>query len=578
MRHGMAAVAATAVAWLLLSGAEAHAQAVERHAPELARPDRQGNLDQASPALVDVQDDTPIGVTLQRIVVVAGDAPLLSRTEQPIESPGNISGLRPARLAAELSGYVGKPLSRGRISEIGNAVVMHMRRAGYPLVSVAVPEQEIGTGVLYLRLFSFRLGTLSIKAPTEVLEAHVRQAIRQRSGQAIAIEDLSEDIVALNDNPFRSVDGSFARGNETGVSDLVMTVTQHRPVHVYLGMIDVGDRNQGGDRYYAGLQVGRPASDLVVAYQVTGSRDFWVSDDGRPFPSITPRYLAHGVTAYVPLASRHGIEASLNLTQTRQISAPFDFRNVTREFAFGYRGTLSDILPLRGAVRIGVEARRQERSVRFYDEEVFRVGADIFQIYAGWSSTFRDSVGVTAIDMSVHFSPGGMTAGNNAIALGAVGNGEPVRASYAYARLNAQRITHLTKSVTLENRLDIQLTGGPLPVTEQTSLGGPAGVRAYGFDAGSADSAAILTNRLSLGRLPVGNGGADIVPYIFGDTGWSRSHEEHKSVWAGSAGVGGSVHLRQAVSVDAALGCTAHRLGAYGPGECRMMLRTSASL
>lgn len=573
-------IAATTVAWLLPAGAQAYAQALERHVPDLAPPDREPGLDDAATVLQAMGDDTPIGVTLRRIVVIEDDGSLVSRSGQPVELPSNVPGLHPNRLAKSLSRYLGRPVSRRGISEIGNDVVMHMRRSGYPMVSIAVPEQEIGTGVLYLRLFSFRLGTLTVEAPTGALEAHVRKSIRQQVGHAISMGDLAEDIDALNENPFRSVTGSFARGSVTGLSDIVLTATQRPTVRAYLGMIDVGNRDQGGDRYYAGLQVGWPAIDLVVAYQLTGSRDFWVSGGGSPFPSVVPRYVSHGITAFVPLGPRHGIEATLNLARTHQMSEPLDFRNAVREASLGYRGTLSDFLPLRGSLRLGVEARRQERSVRFFDEEALRIGADIFQLYAGWAATFRDGGGATDIDLSVHASPGGITTENTAVALGALGEGSPVRASYAYIRLDAQRVTLLSFGLALENRINVQWTGGSLPATEQTSLGGPGGVRAYGFDAGSADAALILSNRLSFRRLSIGKSGQEglhIRPYIFSDVGWAHDHANGKTSWAESAGLGASVHLNPAIGADAAFGCTVQRLGAYGPGECRIMLRVSVS-
>lgn len=557
----------------------ANAQVIERHVPEIVGSAKGAGIDTYQPPVALAGDNSPVGVTLRRILVIEGEGSLASESDQAIQLPVT-PGIRQDALTQELASYLGQPLSQLRISEIVSRVVEHLRKSGYPVVAVTVPEQDISAGMLALRLFSFRMGRVTITGAGEAEAGHIRRALRQKPGEPIAIPSLAEDVDALNENPFRTVAGSFVKGDAVGTTDLVLDVEARRPWNASLGMVDVGAREGRGDRYYASVQTGGwIAGDLVLGYQLTASRDFWMAG-GQPFGTARPEYLSHSIAAHVPLVPRHQIEMTVSRMTSQRAVGPFLVRSGTIEMVLGYRGALSDFLPLRGDLRLGLEVRRQERRVLFDAVSVTHARADIVQVYLGWRRGFRDATGLTQFDLTLHASPGGLGGANSARALGEIGNSDPIPARYAYATLSVERKQRLGTWGELRSGLDGQLTQARLPVTEQASIGGAGGVRAYGQDTGAFDQALVLTNRLYAGSIRMWAGqrwSGQIQPYLSADLGWALDNAEQRSVWASSLGVGASIKLGP-LSLDAGFACTLHRAGAYAPGECRAGIKGGLSL
>ena len=99
--------------------------------------------------------------------------------------------------------------------------------------------------------------------------------MRLVKGETIPNPVLQEDLDWLNQNPFRSVQAVFERGEEVGQTDLTLRVNDPFPLRFYGGFDDSGDASTVDERIYAGFNSGNFLElDHQLSYRDTTSADF----------------------------------------------------------------------------------------------------------------------------------------------------------------------------------------------------------------------------------------------------------------------------------------------------------------
>ena len=572
------AVVACAMA---LSPVAAHAQVIERNLPEAAKPPPAviiGPTDLRSET-----DDTPLVPAVRQIVLLgAADAPLAgaeSGSGGPDVSVERAPDMARARAQAVLRGFIGRPLSRKRISQIETAIVQAYRRAGLPFVDVSTPPQDISGGRLQIRVVEFQLGKIKVTGTTAADAAHIKRALRVAAGRPVEATLLSQDLDWLNRYPFRSLSASFSQGDQLAVTDLSLSATRSRPFTVYAGYANSGSPATGEDRYFLGAQVGLPLlRDATLSYQLTGSRDFW-DDRGRVLDDPHPLYLSQGGRLAVPIAARQALELTISAVETNQPAQTFVIRSVTTEATLGYRWAGSDlwrVLP--GDFNIGIEAKRQHRDSLFGDVSVASGAVSVYQALAGWSGSWTDAGGRTDVDATIHVSPGGLSPGDRSAAYQAFTQGRVRRADYTYLNADLNRTSLLPWRLVLSTAMSAQVAGAALPDSERVALGGVQSVRGYTLDDGAYDDGFIARNELRLkGPAIFENGLLSLDrPYVLGDIGFARDEAARRNRTLSAVGLGWSARIG-----PAALGLTLSDPLVGGPathaGRWRLDLRLTAA-
>ncbi len=529
----------------------ARGQVIERNLPEAPKPAPAviiGPMDLRSET-----DDTPLVAAVRQIVLLgATDAPLAGA--EPGAGGAGVSAERApdigrAKADRLLRRFLGRPLSRKRISQIETAIVQAYRRAGLPFVDVSTPPQDISDGRLQIRVVEFRLGHVKVIGTSAADAAHVKRDLRTPTGQPIEAELLSQDLDWLNRYPFRSLSASFSQGEELGVTDLTLTATRSRPYSVYAGYANSGSPATGEDRYFVGGQVGLPLLwDATASYQLTGSRDFW-DDRGRILDDPHPLYLSQGGRVAIPTAPRQALELTLSAVETNQPSQAFVIRSVTTEATLGYRFAGSDLWrALPGDFNGGIEAKRQHRDNLFGDVSVSSGAVSVFQTFAGWSAGWTDADGRTDADATVHVSPGGLSPGDRNLAYQAFTQGRVRRADYTYVNADLNRSSVLPWGLLLSNALSAQVAGVALPDSERIALGGVQSVRGYTLDDGAYDDGVILRNELRLKGAALFENGVMTLdrPFLVGDIGTARDEAARRDRTLSSVGFGWSAKVKAA--------------------------------
>ena len=409
--------------------------------------------------------------------------------------------------------------------------------------------------MLDLRVVEFKLGAVVVKGAGQKEQAYLESRLRTPRGAPIDARRLQEDLDQLNRYPFRALSAAFTPGSALGESDLLLTAAEQRSWRVYATGSNSGTAQTGWGRLALGAVIGGlPIRDATLAVQVTGSPDFWgkvsqlyPSQDKSRYASVATRFDA-------PIAAGQGIELSFDALQTNVTQDPFSARQKVIEGSAGYRTLVSNFLPLSGEAELGLEARREDRTTAFAGVDVFSASADIFQLYGRWSNAWSGPLGRSALNLSVHFSPGGVGSDNSDQALSLASNGRVTSARYAYVNASLSQGFSLPAGLSLTTLIVGQYASDPLPDTEQMGLGGQDLVRGYSLDSGAFDEAILGRVELRARSVPllrhVGSAADGLSPYVFADAGHGHNLGAGGDIDLASSGVGADYAIGSAVTAQ----------------------------
>lgn len=501
--------------------------------PALVEPD-------AVPAL---QDATPLGADLRAIVLLGdADRPLVTADVSNGIALGKVAMLDTARVRHALGRFIGQPLSRRVIAEIEAEIARQARLAGRPFVSLSTPEQEVTGGVLQIRVTEFRLGSMKVTGVPAAEAERISRALRVRPGEPIDSRALAEDLAWLNRLPVRETSARFAPADGAGRTDMTVVVQEPQPFRLYAGSSNTGSQSTGLARVFVGA-----VADIGVlpgaylSYQLTGSRDLLLND-GRLFPRRLPRYVAQGVRAAIPTYPLQALEFTFSDALTNQRpNALFTVRQRTTEATLVYRSALSAVgLPAGlGDFLVGIEGKRQHRTVMFGQLKAVDVSADLLQYIVGWSRDWFGNGERGSASFGIHVSPGGSSE-----RLAALTNGRSRNARYSYVTFDLSHVQRLPGGMSLSQAVLLQYSRSALPLSTQIGLGGDGLARGYTVDDGAFDNGFVVRNELNLPGTSVirrgGTYGDVLVPRVFLDVAHGLDRVTGRTLTPISVGAGGS--------------------------------------
>jgi hemolysin activation/secretion protein len=147
--------------------------------------------------------------------------------------------------AIEVEETVYRYLGPGRTTED----VEHARAAlekayqdkGYQTVSVQIPPQQVRNGVVILQVIEGKVGRLRVHGSRYFsIDQIKKQAPSMREGIVPNFNDVTRDIVALNQLPDRRITPTLRAGVEPGTVDIDLNVKDTLPLH---GSVELNNRN-----------------------------------------------------------------------------------------------------------------------------------------------------------------------------------------------------------------------------------------------------------------------------------------------------------------------------------------------
>jgi hemolysin activation/secretion protein len=391
--------------------------------------------------------------------------------------------LTQAQLDSLLQNFTGVPLSIKQINEAAGWVQRAYEAQGR-LARVVLPQQDVTDGVVRMQVLEARLGAVVLdgqaatRVSPEIVQAIVRHPLAE--GGVLNTHQINRGLLLADDLSGVSVTGQLKSGRAEGTTDVLVRVLDE-PATLFEVALDNGNARSVGEWRAIGSVLWQSPLGYGESYSAQALR------------SEGAEYLRLGAGA--PLGSS-GLRGNVGLSHMH-------YKVVTRgddglvPNIKGSAQTLSADLayPLIRSraqnlyLTVGLQQRDYENFIDSARERDYRVTA----YPLGVSGNHFDGIGgagSTAYSLSLvsgHVKKLDITSGNDAATLG----------DYKKVRWAVSRQQAVAKGVTLYTSVQGQHTGNkPLDSSENMSLGGPSGARAYPVGEASGPQGALASVEL----------------------------------------------------------------------------------
>jgi len=170
----------------------------------------------------------------------------------------NVEGntlLKPDEIEAVLTPFTGKQLEYSDLQHAINALRQRYRSAGYSVVWVVAPEQDLDRGVVTLRVIEARIGKVTVAGNRFFDESNIRSSLPAlKEGVPPRAGDISANAQLANENPAKQVDVVLRPGENQRVVDATVDVIDVRPLKAFLTVDNTGNPQTGNYRLGIGVQ------------------------------------------------------------------------------------------------------------------------------------------------------------------------------------------------------------------------------------------------------------------------------------------------------------------------------------
>lgn len=382
----------------------------------------------------------------------------------------------------------GKELTLGQLQQMAARIADFYHEKGYFVAQAYLPAQEIHQGAVTITVVEGRYGEINLRNQSNLSDRQANSSLSGlNSGEVIESSALENRLLLLSDTPGVNVRSTLVPGASVGAADLIVDVT---PGQTITGSIDA---DNAGNYYTGEYRLGATLNINNLAGQ----------------GDVASLRVLHGFDGLDYLRAAYQMQfgkATAGVAYSRmEYELGEEFRDLDAN------GT-ADIFSVFGRYPL-LRSRRSNLYAQLgYDYKTFEDRIDsipvvtdknIHVVMASLHGSHRDDLG-----------GGGLTAASLTWSTGVLDIETPeARAADAltarshghYDKLgfHVMRLQHITDRLSLYGALSGQLASKNLDSSEQISLGGMYGVRAYpqGEAFGDEGYLATLEARYLLGQL-----------------------------------------------------------------------------
>ena len=148
--------------------------------------------------------------------------------------------LKPVEVQEAVYPYLGPGRTTDDVEHARAALEKAYKDKGFQTVSVQVPPQTARRGIVVLQVVENRVGRLRVRGSRYFAHEQIKQgAPSLAEGQVVDFENVTKDIVSLNQLPDRRVTPSLRPGVEPNTVDVDLTVKDTFPLH---GSVELNNR------------------------------------------------------------------------------------------------------------------------------------------------------------------------------------------------------------------------------------------------------------------------------------------------------------------------------------------------
>jgi len=497
-----------------------------------------------------------------------GESPVVRFDISRFDIAGNTI-LSAAELDAAVAPYAGKDRDFGDVQRALEALEARYHARGYKLVTVRLPEQELGGGVVRLQVVQATVGQVKVSGNRHVDEANVRRALPAlQAGASPNLDQVSASLKMANDNPARNIRLTLQNGEEDSI-DALLEVRDDKPWKVMLNLDNSGNSATGDTHAGVVLQHANLwGRDHVGSFQYTTS----VEEPGK--------VSVYGLGYHIPLyAAGDAIDlyASYSDTDSGLVSAGvFNLAVSGKGSVLGAR--YSQLLARRGELDsrllYGAEWKAYKNDVLFAGEN-FGNDVTVHPLSIGWTGSRALSQGEANVALTLVQNVAG---GERGSADDFARNRTGARPWYTLLRLNAAVTRRLEADWQARLLLAGQVSGDALVPGEQFGIGGAGSVRGLEERALSTDTGLSANAELYTPNLCPAGGRWQCRALAFVDAAHGRRRHalpgELVRASVASTGLGVRVAMGNDVNLQADYGHVVHA-GAIGGRHNQLHVRLS---
>jgi hemolysin activation/secretion protein len=148
-----------------------------------------------------------------------------------------------------LAPFTGIGRDFGTVQEALDALEQAYRDEGFSMVSVALPEQELASGVVRLKVNENRLGKIAIEGNRYFDQANIRRSLPGlRQGETPNLDAVSRSLRIANENPAKKVNLQLLNSDKVNEIDANIAVKDEAPWKIGITADNTGDRQTGKSR------------------------------------------------------------------------------------------------------------------------------------------------------------------------------------------------------------------------------------------------------------------------------------------------------------------------------------------
>ncbi len=414
--------------------------------------------------------------------------------------------------------YIGQNLTLAELQQAARKISEYYKAQGY-LARAYLPPQTIKDGTVKIIVLEGNLGQIKIDPSSESrFDNDTAKDIvsdRVTTGEILHPDDLHEGVAVLNEVPGVNATASLEPGAHEGETDAVIKLTDTPVISGGLQVDNGGVRSVGSIR---GIATGSVNDALGYGEQFTATVLKSAYSDysrlGASLPVGTSG-LRTGVNASM---MHYGVDHSFSIADQRgyaytvggDLSYPVlrrPSKSVTANVTFDHKRLVNSVLGLNSS----------DKQVNVSTMSANGVMSD--NILAGAVNTLN--IGTTLGGLDLSGNAGNLTQDQAS----ARTNG-----FYAKFTANGSRLQNFDSVNQLYLSVNAQMTGNNLDSSEQISLGGPDGVRAYPTNEALGDKGVL--NRVELRH----NVLTSVQLFDFYDAGWIQQHQDPWAGWNTGSG------------------------------------------
>lgn len=158
---------------------------------------------------------------------------------ESIEFEGN-EAIPSDEIGSWIEDWLEKKLTILDIYKICKTIDQRYAERGYFLARAYPPPQEIKGGRLTVRILEGRIGSIRIEGNKHYGTCFIRRYFAPFCNQPLQYDQFLQALLLLNENTDLSAGVLFEKGKEVGTADLIVRVSDARPIHLYFNENNYG--------------------------------------------------------------------------------------------------------------------------------------------------------------------------------------------------------------------------------------------------------------------------------------------------------------------------------------------------